>query len=334
MIMETEINIAEILKDKPKGTELYSPIFGKSKFKGIAANNSKIIVGDARDFEYYFHQTGQYISSGERLLFPSEKMRDWSKFAWKKGDVLVSNDYGTEVIFDKWYDNDYISFYGKHYLNSENANNIRYWNSFICTTENYSLEDKNAAQTYINTIEERWDGKLNLETLQIEKPQLEFRDGDIIVTDAISSLCYSKCIFILKGDLHTYEKQANSYVFYNVENNYVDFNVLDTNIRDRSLRLATDEEKKELSRVLARKGKAWDIEKKAVVDLKPKWIPKPFDRVITRVDNDAIWTANIFSHIDSYGEYNTIGCVGGYPYCLPYNEETAKLIGTTKEWKE
>lgn len=334
MIMETEINIAEILKDKPKGTELYSPIFGKSKFKGIAANNSKIIVGDARDFEYYFHQTGQYISSGERLLFPSEKMRDWSKFAWKKGDVLVSNDYGTEVIFDKWYDNDYISFYGKHYLNSENANNIRYWNSFICTTENYSLEDKNAAQTYINTIEERWDGKLNLETLQIEKPQLEFRDGDIIVTDAISSLCYSKCIFILKGDLNTNEKQANSYVFYNVENNYVDFNILDTHIRDRSLRLATDEEKKKLSRVLARKGKAWDIEKKTVVDLKPKVEFEPFDRVITRDADGDIWTANIFSHINSHGDYVTIGCAYGYTYCLPYNEETVKLIGTTKDVEE
>ena len=86
--------------------------------------------------------------------------------------------------------------------------------------------------------------------------------------------------------------------------------------------------------LLQKKGKAWDAKNKKVIDLKPKWIPKPFDRVVTRVDNDAIWTANIFSHIDSYGEYNTIGCVGGYPYCLPYNEETAKLIGTTKEWKE
>lgn len=61
---------------------------------------------------------------------------------------------------------------------------------------------------------------------------------------------------------------------------------------------------------------------------------KPFDKVITRVDVNAIWTANIFSHVDQYGEYVTIGCVGGYPYCLPYNEDTAKLIGTTKEWKE
>ena len=77
-----------------------------------------------------------------------------------------------------------------------------------------------------------------------------------------------------------------------------------------------------------------DSEKKQIVDLKPKWItPKPFDRVITRGDNNDIWTANIFSHMNSYGEYVAIGCVGGYHYCLPYNDETAHLIGTTDEWK-
>ena len=75
-------------------------------------------------------------------------------------------------------------------------------------------------------------------------------------------------------------------------------------------------------------------EKKQVVDLKIKWItPKPFDRVITRNAYDDIWTANIFSHMNSCGEYVAIGCAGCYHYCLPYNDETAHLLGTTDEWK-
>ena len=75
-------------------------------------------------------------------------------------------------------------------------------------------------------------------------------------------------------------------------------------------------------------------EKKQVVDLKIKWItPKPFDRVITRNAYDDIWTANIFSHMNSCGEYVAIGCAGCYHYCIPYNDETAHLIGTTDEWK-
>lgn len=96
-----------------------------------------------------------------------------------KGDVLISNDGDTEVIFDEWYDDTYTSFYCKHYLNSEDKNKIVYYEEFLCTTERYSLEDKDIAQTYINTIEKRLDGKLNLETLEIEK-QPKFKDGDIL----------------------------------------------------------------------------------------------------------------------------------------------------------
>lgn len=64
--------------------------------------------------------------------------------------------------------------------------------------------------------------------------------------------------------------------------------------------------------------------------MKPKWTPKPFDRVITRTPYTP-WTANFFSHIDSDGVKNCID--DKYLMCLPYNEETAKLIGTTNNWK-
>ena len=100
------------------------------------------------------------------------------------------------------------------------------------------------------------------------------------------------------------------------------------------IRIATEEEKYQLFDALAKEGKVWNAEKKQVVDLKIKWIAlKPFDKVITRNAFDDIWTANIFSHMNSYGEYVAIGCVGGYHYCLPYNDETAHLVGTTDEWK-
>lgn len=124
-------------------------------------------------------------------------MRDWSKFAWKKGDILVSNDGGTEVIFDKWYDETYTSFYCKHYLNSEDENKIVYYRAFLCTTERYSLEDKDSVQTYIKTIEEHFGGKLNLETLEIEK-QIEFKDGDIVFEEGNRNYC--SAIGVLKKD--------------------------------------------------------------------------------------------------------------------------------------
>lgn len=300
--METKINIAEILKDKPEGTKLWTDMFGSVTLYVVT------VVCDAfqvkhHNKEPWFDKDGKLYKEGVLCIYPSKSMRDWEKFTWKKNDVLV-NSSGFKIFFDRWANDDYTRFFGKVNLLE---------NSFSYETEKYTLASKDE----------------NLDTLEIEKP--EFKDGDIVVTDAVPSLCYSKCIFILKGDLNTGESCANSYIFYNINNNDFCFDVLDTKIRDRNIRLATEEEKKQLFSALEKKGKAWDAKKKMIVVLKSLWTPKPFDRVITRNAADDVWTANIFSHMDSHGEYVTIACVGGYTQCLPYNEETAKLIGTTKD---
>ena len=323
--MTEELNISEILKDRPKGIRLYSPIFGECVFCYVHEVTDDICV-KYNGKKVFFNYEGLYNTLGECLLFPSKEMRDWSKFAWKKGDVLVSNDGGTEVIFDKWYDDTYTNFYSKHYLNSEDENDIKYNEAFLCTTERYSLEDKDTAQTYINTIEKRLGGKLNLDTLEIEKTQPEFKDGDIV------ALVVRKCTHIA-----IFQSRQEAYIGFHAVLCQNDELLLEEPFRedvgDIELRLATDSEKQQLFDALAKEGKAWDAEKKQVVDLKPKWTPKPFDRVITRNAADDVWTANFFSHMDSHGEYVTIACVGGYTYCLPYNEETAKLIGTTNNWE-
>ena len=183
-IMEQKLNITEILKNKPRGTKLYSMIHGKCSSEAVTDEIFKINFctskfGLTQSGECTLIKFGNMYDGGECIIFPSKEMRDWSKFQWEKGDVLISNDGGTEVIFDKWYDDTYTSFYCKHYLNSEDKNKIVYYEEFLCTTERYSLEDKDIAQTYINTIEKRLDG--NLETLEIEKPKCEFKPFDKVL---------------------------------------------------------------------------------------------------------------------------------------------------------
>lgn len=329
--MEAKINVAEILKDKPENTKLYSPLFGDVYFSYI--ENSIINVKHHGGITKFFDNSRYYnYPESEPLLFPSKEMRDWSKYAWKSGDVLVSDDGCIEVIFDKWYDDTYTSFYGKHYLDSENENDIVYIEAFICTTERFSLEEKESFLCYINTIEERLGGKLNRETLEIEKTQPEFKDGDILSNP---STALSKNHIFIFSKFNKY-KDFEHHVALTASGEIT----IPTSHgawcrKDSGVKYATEEEKQQLFEALANVGKAWDAEKKAVVDLKPKWTPKPFDRVITRVNDDAIWTANIFSHIDRHGKYVTIGCISGYDHyhCIPYNEETAKLIGTTNNWK-
>lgn len=325
--MENKINIAEILKDKPQGTKLYSSACGKCNLVSVDDKSFKISFynskfGFMNGGEGYLDKNGKLYDDGECIIFPSKEMRDWSKFAWKKGDVLVSNDGGTEVIFDKWYDDTYTNFYSKHYLNSEDENNIKYNEAFLCTTERYSLEDKDTAQTYINTIEKRLGGKLNLNTLEIEKTQPEFKDGDIV------ALVVRKCTHIA-----IFQSRQEAYIGFHAVLCQNDELLLEEPFRedvgDIELRLATDSEKQQLFDALAKDGKAWDAEKKQIVDLKPKVDElKPFDKVLVRDDKEDQWSANIFS----YQVRDMFHCLGeGYwRYCIPY-EGNEHLLGTTKD---
>ena len=82
--MNENLNLVEILKDCPKGTKLYSTIFGEVEF--IECDNLYQIVVAKEDIRYYFTSKGRFIfdrikySIGECALFPSKDQRDWSKF--------------------------------------------------------------------------------------------------------------------------------------------------------------------------------------------------------------------------------------------------------------
>ena len=325
--MEEKINIAEILKDKKDGIRLYSPIFGECEFCHVREDTNDICVNKHNGEKELFNSKGLYNILGECLLFPSINMRDWSKFLWKKGDILVSNDNDSHIIFEGFSKDDYTTFEGKYSINVSKKRYVSYL--YMQKTQNYHIEyDKDATQTYINTIEEIFGGKLNRETLEIEK-QTEFKDGDVVFV-RLKRFCFIEIFNYFKGD-YLYDHASLS-----TKTHTIDICGKYPIYKDEivEIRIANDSEKKQLFEALSKENKVWNAEKKQVVDLKIKWItPKPFDRVITRNAYDDIWTANIFSHMNSCGEYVTIGCAGGYHYCLPYNDETAHLLGTTDEWK-
>lgn len=169
---------------------------------------------------------------------------------------------------------------------------------------------------------------MNLETLEIEKTQPKFKDGDIVVTDAVPSKYYSKCIFILKGDLNTGESHANSYVFFNINNNHISYDILDTIERYRNIHLATDSEKQQLFDALAKEGKTWDAEKKQIVDLKPKVKLKPFDKVLVRDYDYSVWKVSLFGYKSPNNNYYYCCNGSSWIYCIPY-EGNEHLLGTT-----
>lgn len=260
---QKDIDIYEILKNEEYGTELYTPICGKVWHSGMANDKDiakAIWTEDEAGREHFFDKNGKIYKEGEILLFPSKEMRDWSKL-FKKGDVLVHRDANIHVIFEGFKDNRYTRFKGKHYLWKECFEDYsKEVSEMITFTFRKASDDE--TQTYINTLEKHFGGKLNRETLEIEKPHPEFKDGDIV------ALVVRKCTHIA-----IFQSRQEAYIGFHAVLCQNDELLLEEPFRedvgDIELRLATDSEKQQLLDALAKEGKRWDSEKKQIVSLKP-----------------------------------------------------------------
>ena len=102
--MNENIDLTKILKDCPKGFELYSPICGSCKFYGIDGFFKHLVCVTHKDGSFYMFTKEGYLYDGyhdvECVLFPSKDQRDWSKFTapWYKMERF---DPKTLKPFDK-----------------------------------------------------------------------------------------------------------------------------------------------------------------------------------------------------------------------------------------
>lgn len=323
--MEEKINIAEILKDKAEGTKLYSPICGECKLSYVESAKSEPQISTESDAfgVFYFWDDGKAYNEGECILFPSSEMRDWSKFAWKKGDVLYSAGLKEYCVFNKFISDGYLMFISKYNVDENTKRVVPKTYDPDKNTVNYEKVSDEKVTEIISLIEEHYGGKLNLSTLEIEK-QSEFKDGDIV------ALVVRKCTHIA-----IFQSRQEAYIGFHAVLCQNDELLLEEPFRedvgDIELRLATDSEKQQLFDALEKEGKAWDAEKKQIVDLKPKCEFKPFDKVLSRRCSEDYWVLNFYSHKTDY--YHI--CIDGSSnlYCIPCNEETAHLLGTTDDWE-
>ena len=323
--MEKKINIAEILKNKPEGTKLWTDMFG-SVMLYVVTDACDAFQVKHHNKEPWFDKDGKLYKEGVLCIYPSKSMRDWEKFSWKKGDVLIS-DCGFMCIFKEWASDDYTKFNGCYFDGMPNTE-----------TAKYSKLDNNIAYGYIRDIENKCGGKLNLETLEIEK-QNEFKDGDIVTMHKK----YCDIVFIFNR-LRT-EGSFYYYAFHALQTNNT--GVIDCHTTlpcawtffEGKMNFATDSEKQQLFEALAKEGKHWDAEKKQIVDLKPKYEFKPMDLCLMKYIgkyNNRGWELCQYAYtehrVSSSGEQRDFyHAVGGeiYAECIPY-KGNEHLLGTKK----
>lgn len=313
---QKDIDIYEILKGMPDGTPLYTPMCGNVEFTSVEADKekSRAIWTENENGAYSFDKHGKWMKGGEALLFPSKEMRDWSKF-FKKGDVL--EHVGDEKVqgtctFEKYEDETKTRFLGR-FVKEKEA--LYYKRPSILRTADWVKSDDPAG--YIRFVEERLCGKLNLETLEIEKPAFEIgklyvfdeedEDGNVTVIGELIGKNES-------NDTLTFGNQ------YEIENEkFVTDQAFD-------LRISVHEELREATENEIELFENWENGAKEQPDF------KPFDKVLVRNLDEHKWKPAIFVQTrigDSPYRYNALllstGRVGDFIQCIPFegNENIA-----------
>ena len=77
--MNENINLCQILKDCPKGTKLWSPVWGDITFETIDTFDGLVYVLKHKGVHIIL-DNGKFDADGECIIFPSKDQRDWNKF--------------------------------------------------------------------------------------------------------------------------------------------------------------------------------------------------------------------------------------------------------------
>jgi hypothetical protein len=313
---QKDIDIYEILKDIPGGTPFYTSICGNVEFTSVAADKEKadVIWTENKNEAYSFNKNGKWMEGGEVLFFPSKEMRDWSKF-FKKGDVLeyAGKDTQGTCIFVKYEDDTKMKFVGVYLKEKE----CIYTSHGTFRTVDFVKSDDPAG--YIRFVEERLGGKLNRETLEIEKPaKLTFEVGKLYVfreEDEDGELA-------IIGELIDKNESEDTLTFgnqYEIENEkFVTDQTFDLRISvNKELREATELEVELFNKHYA----IWKKEKEA----KEQPAFKTFDKVLVRCGKGFKWLPAFFVRDrgeDFASRYNVLplhsGKAADFTQCIPY----------------
>ena len=286
--MENKINIAELLKDCPKGTELYSPLCGECKFDRI--HQGTIICKKQNSQEITFTSDGYYMlpvfENCEQMLFPSKENRDWSTFQrpFKDGDIITCTNVicPFTAIFKERVSESKFNRYAVLTLDKDPLFKTNMATSDFSKPRFATDEEKQKLFDAIKTMGHKW----NAETKTLEKlVKPKFKVGDKIVNKKLGL------------DSPTLIKSVSD-EYYGLE--------LPNGIGVMSVKEQDDYE------LVPNK---FDIS-----------TLKPFDKVLVRDNNEQKWTADLFSLFDKNLIY-PYSCVGHYTnQCIPY-EGNEHLLG-------
>lgn len=307
--MNENIDLTKILKNCPVGTEFYHAAYGRVWFICIDLDSSypiRLSFSKAMSDDVSVTSEG-FINknhNGECLLFPSKDQRDWSKFTalWLKNDPEYKFHEGDWVV----YNNDICKIVKRE----EGCNKL----VTVFGIEKELVNERNLSTARLWTIEDA-------------------KDGDVLVH---SSFMFDDFIFIYNNTsiLQAYCYYSNERNLFIIEDrgHHCHWNM-------QEVTPATKEQRDLLFQIIKELGYKWNVETKTLEKLvKHKFDPKtlkPCNQVIVRDNKCSSWVLQLFSHIIKDELNYPYLCINNsYKYCIPYNDDTEHLLGTTEEAPE
>ena len=301
-----KINIAELLRDCPKGMELDCPMYDGLEFDRVDEysnpNFSIVCRVKTKSGQYNFHTFTKYGSYSREsyskcVIFPKGKAT-WKGFVppcqFKEGDIIFIKSKKSGVGFISIYKNESSHlFYGHCSVSLDTGN-------FYPDTTQGLIHKNDISISRLATEEEqeklfqvirdngyRW----NAETKVLEKLIVpKFKLGDRV-------------------------KHKESYISGVV-----------TKIYDECYKIKYDTGAVSFANIKFQDDYELVPNKFDITTL------KPFDKVLVRDNYQNYWAANLYSHyMNANGDYHFATVFGYYKQCIPYNDETKHLLGKTED---
>jgi hypothetical protein len=294
--MENKINIAELLKDCPKGMELDCSMYENVKFDFVQDGHAFPIKINTPEGIIPLSKYGCYSLNPQCkcVIFPKGKTT-WEGFVppckFKDGDILTSFRDNICIYKGPMYDNKNLQDYYCGYRIADCTFVLKqHKDNFFGDTKDFRLATEEERQKLFQIIKDN-GYKWNAETKTLEKLIVpRFKVGNTIQDE---------------DD-------------YKVEITKVDI----------------DEECYEYISTIARGIGSIPFGYQDKWELVPNKFDittlKPFDKVLARDTDNSMWTAALFSHLRGMTFY-TVG--GWYNQCIPF-EGNQHLLGTTDDCDE
>lgn len=290
--METKINVAELLKDCPKGMELDSPIWDGVVFDHINMEDTyPIYIKKMGGQKEYLTENGCFDSDpgAKCVIFPKGKTT-WEGFQgpFKDGDIIADNHKNIAIYKGKMWYNCNLTDYYCGYRNYDSMFLIKQQkDGHFGVIEEFHFATEEEKQKLFRAIKDN-GYKWNSETKTLEKlDETKFKEGDVLSIKWYEGYDYWEKIVIFKkysnksieGNAPYIEGYGNT--FKNGKLALCKEVPYYSKTWTSELQPATEEEKQKLFDIIKTNGYKWNPDTKTLEELIiPKF--KEGDRIILK----------------------------------------------------